>query len=826
MKRVISLFILLLVTTIVTAQYDLSGIVIDQQGEVIPGAILQIEDTEFETFSDSYGKFFMQNVPKGTHVILTDFFGYESNRVNIEIDTNKEINIVMTPSPFQITPIEVISNWAHKDAPITQTNLDEEAIQRNNLGQDVPYLLKSTPSVVVTSDGGTGIGYTGIRLRGSDPTRVNVTINGIALNDTESQGVFWVDLPDFASSTNGIQIQRGVGTSVNGAGAFGGSINLNTNRINEKAYGSIATSIGSFDTQKMSVKGGTGLINDRFFFDGRYSFINSDGYVDRAASDLKSFYVSGGFLGKKNSLYVNVFSGHEITYQAWNGLPAQYIDTLPTFNTAGMEKAGTPHDNEVDDYTQTHYQLHYNHDIGTNWSFNGKLNYTKGKGFFEQYKAEEDLIDYNIVYSDSTLTDDLIRRRWLDNDFYGFNVGLNYRPLNKKYDAKIGFSRFNYVGQHFGEVIWTLAQGDVNPENYYDNEGRKKDEMLFAAANYNFTPKLNGYLDLQGRLVTYEFEGFDNEGILVDQEDQLFFFNPKIGFNYAVKQNQNLYAYFGIGNKEPNRNDYTESTPNSRPKHETLYNTELGYRYRSTLVNVGANLYYMGYKNQLALTGQLNDVGAATRVNIEDSYRAGIEVDAALKLKQGVYFSTALTLSQNKIKAFDEYIDNWDYWYQDFSLPEEDLDPLQFNVEHVDTDLSFSPNVIWSGEIGYDVMTPFDTDDISMDVSLLGKYVGKQFIDNTSNENTALDAYFYSDARISLSYNKGSLRNTRLTFLIRNLFDQQYITNAWTYRYISEGYDGRPDDPYTRLEQGSTYNLTGFYPQAGRNYLLGLEIGF
>ncbi len=800
-------------STILSAQYDLSGTVYDEDGLAISGATVQIENSKFETFTDDYGVFKFQNIPEGTIALLTSFFGYEANRYTLKLEDDRELSFTMIPTTFQITAIEVISNWAEKDAPITQTNLDEEAIQRNNLGQDVPYLLKAAPSVVVTSDAGTGIGYTGIRIRGSDPTRVNVTINGIPLNDTESQGVFWVDLPDFASSTNNIQIQRGVGTSVNGAGAFGGSINLNTNKIHEKAYGTIATSIGSFNTQKLSIQGGTGLINDRFFFDGRLSSIQSDGYVDRATSDLKSFYASGGFLGKKNALYVNVFSGHEITYQAWNGLPAQFIDTNPTFNTAGTERAGEPHDNEVDDYTQTHYQLHYNHEIGTNWSFNGKLNYTKGKGFFEQYKAGEDLIDYNIVYPDSTLTDDLIRRRWLDNDFYGFNVGLNYRPANNRLNAKLGFSRFEYRGKHFGEAIWTQTQGEVDPENYYDNDGYKKDEMLFGVLNYDFNAKLNGYLDLQGRLVTYEFEGFDNNGMLVDQEDQLFFFNPKIGLNYSISEQQNLYAYFGVGNKEPNRNDYTESTPNSRPKHETLYNTELGYRFRSPIVNLGANLYYMDYKNQLALNGQINDVGAATRINIDDSYRAGIELDATVKLKQGVYFSTALTLSQNKIKVFDEFIDNWDTWGQD-------------SIRHTDTDLSFSPNVIWVGEIGYDVMTPFENDDLSIDVSLLAKYVGKQFIDNTSNENTALAAYSYSDARIGISYNKGWLRNAKLTFLVRNLFDQKYITNAWTYRYISEGYDGRADDPYTRLEQGNTYNLTGFYPQAGRNFLVGLEIGF
>ena len=814
MKNFIGVCLMLLVTTMGYGQHDLSGTVLDENGDAIFGAAIGIENTTFGAYTDINGQFKFQNVPAGSYVVMTNFFGFELNKVNVDINQDKELVISMIPSPFQITAVEVISNWAAKDAPITQTNLDEEEIQKNNLGQDVPYLLKATPSVVVTSDAGTGIGYTGIRIRGSDPTRVNVTINGIPLNDTESQGVFWVDLPDFASSTNRIQIQRGVGTSVNGAGAFGGSINLNTNQIHEKAYGSIAASIGSFNTQKLSLKAGTGLINDRFFFDGRLSTIQSDGYVDRATSDLKSFYVSGGFLGKKNSLYVNVFSGHEITYQAWNGLPAQLIDTNPTFNTAGMEKPGTPHDNEVDDYTQTHYQLHYNHNIGKNWTFNGKLNYTKGKGFFEQYKAGEDLIDYNIIYPDSSLVDDVIRRRWLDNDFYGFNIGLNYRPRNKNYSAKFGFSRFEYIGKHFGEAIWTPTLGAIeSPSNYYDNEGYKKDESVFAMMNYNFNSKLNGYLDLQGRLVTYEFEGFDNDGNLVDQEDQLFFFNPKIGLNYSLNETQSLYAYLGIGNKEPNRNDYTESTPNSRPKHETLYNAELGFRNSLGDFIYGANLYYMYYKNQLALTGQLNDVGAATRVNIDDSFRAGIELDAAFKIKQGVYFKGALTLSQNKIKAFDEYIDNWDTWGQEV-------------IQHENTDISFSPGMIWSMEIGYDVMTPFENDDLNIDVSLLGKHVGKQFIDNTSNENTALAAYTYSDARVGISYNKGWLRNAKLTFLVRNLFDQKYITNAWTYRYISEGYDGRADDPYTRLEQGSTYNLTGFYPQAGRNFLLGLEIGF
>lgn len=830
MFRIYTLVLTLLFTANLSAQ-NILGTVYDQTGEPLPGVSIKVEGTDNGAVSDSDGFFIIRQLEAGTYEIVASYVGFQTAKQTVTIPNNQDqIEFKLAEANYDISTIEVAGNWADEKTPMTYTNLNKEQIEQQNLGQDVPFLLRWTPSAVVTSDAGTGIGYTGIRIRGSDPSRTNVSINGIPLNDAESQGVFWVDLPDFASSTSQIQIQRGVGTSTNGAGAFGATVNLNTNKINTKPYAKINTTLGSFNTLKANITAGSGLINDKFTVDGRVSRITSDGYIDRAEATLNSFFVSGAYLGKDQSLRANIFSGHEITYQAWNGVPAQYIDndSLRTYNSAGTEKSGEPHDNEVDDYTQTHYQLLYNKVFNDNWNTDLAFHYTRGKGFFEQYKADEDLIDY-LLSEDENETSDLIRRRWLDNHFYGVTYAFNYQPTDQKYVFTLGGAWNQYKGGHYGETIWTAAAGDIsNSPRYYDNDATKDDFNIFCKLNYQFTSKINAYLDLQYRNVNYEFLGFDNDGTNVTQDDNLNFFNPKLGLVYTPKSGQRLYASFAVSNREPNRSDYTESTPADRPKHETLYNTELGFRQQfSSRGFVGINGYLMDYNNQLALTGQLNDVGEYTRRNIKDSYRLGIELEGAYAITKGLQINANLTLSQNKIKEFTEFIDNWDYWYQDFdNIPVEELDPLQFQNQLEDTDLAFSPNIIFGGELSYDFLTTKDNQ--SLVLGLMNKYVGKQFIDNTSNDNTALDAYFFSDLRLAYELSNTLFNQIKLTVLVRNLWGSRFSTNAWTYRYRSLGYDARPDDPSARLENATTgtYNLTGFYPQAERNVLVGLTIGF
>ena len=819
MKKLLTVWSLLLLTSPLLAQAIVTGKVIDQQNQAIIGAHVFVKETRKGDITDEKGQFEIKEVPPGEYTVWVSHVGYNTAHQKLQIAEGIQKRMTyfqIEATPLKLDALIVKATRAADNVPITYSNLDKKAIEARNLGQDVPYILRWTPSAVVTSDAGTGIGYTGIRIRGSDPTRINVTINGIPLNDSESQNVFWVDLPDFISSTQDVQIQRGVGTSTNGAGAFGASINLSTGKVHKKAYGAINASAGSFNTFKANVQFGTGLIAKKFTLDGRVSKINSDGYIDRGSSDLLSFYGSAAYIGKKSLFRLNVFSGQELTYQAWNGVPAQYIedDQLRTFNTAGTEKAGTPHDNEVDDYEQTHLQALYSNQLSPNWIVNLALHYTKGAGFFEQYKATQLLSDYNIFNTDVPESD-LIRRRWLDNDFYGTTYSLTYTNNSRRLEAILGGAWNNYLGNHFGETIWTATTGDLSDRaRYYDNDAEKTDFNLYTKINYALLGDLNAYLDIQYRGLNYEFLGFDKDGNNLTQSDQLHFFNPKLGLFYAIKNDLNIYASFGIANREPNRNDYTETSPNSRPQHETLYNAEVGYRQNWKKAALNINLYQMLYDNQLVLTGKLNDVGEYTRVNVDNSYRLGIELVGGFDIYKGLNLSGNATFSQNKIQAFTEFIDNWDTGEQ-------------VAVQHKNTDLAFSPNIIAGLELAYDVFKDRISErPQSLTLSLLGKYVSKQYLDNTSNENTVLDPYFFSDFNLHFATEMAFFEEISINLLIRNLFNQQFSSNGWTYRYLSAAYDGRPDDPYTRLESGDTYNLTGFFPQASTNFLFGLGLKF
>jgi len=819
LKGVGSFLLLLLFSAISFGQATISGKIVDSENRPLTGATVLLQGTNIGAATNEDGAFSIEDAPIGKYPLLISYVGYKDQIIEREFVAGENILTLFTlvEKTISFSAITVKATRAGDNAPITYSNLEKEEIERNNLGQDVPYLLRWTPSTVVTSDAGTGIGYTGIRIRGTDPSRINVTINGVPLNDSESQGVFWVDLPDFASTTDNIQIQRGVGTSTNGPAAFGATINLNTSTLNTEAYGQLSGSIGSFNTRKANISFGSGLINDHFTFDGRISRIDSDGFINRANADLESYYLSGAYVNDKSSLRFNVFSGHEVTYQAWNGVPAQYIDddNLRTYNSAGIDRPGSPHDNEVDDYQQNHYQLLYNNQISRNVDLSLVGNYTLGQGFFELYKGGADFEKYKldpIEMGDETITSsDLIERRWLDNDFYFGSAALNFSSDDQQLQLSVGTGYSLYKGDHFGEVIWArTASSSELKHRYYENEGIKNDFNIFGKATYQLAPTLIGFLDLQYRKVDYEFEGFNNDGNAVTQTADFNFFNPKIGLSYVPNPSTTIYGYFGVANKEPNRSDFTDTSPNSRPVHETLYDTEFGVKKAWKNAAIEANAYYMAYDNQLVLTGQINDVGEYTRVNVPESYRLGVELVGGVNVTKNFDVNASVTLSDNKIKSFNEFVDNWDTWGQE-------------TIQHEDTDLAFSPNAIVNTDLRYEF---FPTGKQQFNISLLSKYVGKQFIDNTSNDNTALDSYFFSDLRLGYAIKTNFVKEIGFTFLVRNIFDAKFSTNAWTYRYISEGYDGRPDDPHTRLEQGNTYNLTGFYPQAGRNFLLGMSIKF
>lgn len=724
---------------------------------------------------------------------------------------------------FNIETFQVVSTrpttLATERMPITTTNLTAKQIQQNNFGQDIPFLLRTTPSVVETSDAGAGVGYTSLRIRGSDLTRINVTIDGVPINDSESQLVYWVNMPDIASSTNLIQIQRGVGTSTNGAGAFGATLNMVTNTQLQRPNITYSGSFGSFNTQKHTLSASSGILAKHFYVEGRLSNITSDGYIERASSRLRSWYLSGVWFNERSSLKLKAFGGAERTYQAWYGVPAQLIESNRRYNPAGREKAGEPYENEVDDYGQTHLHAIFNHRFNSLWQTNIALHYTKGKGFYEQYKAGQILSNYfNGAQRDTT---DLTRRLWLDNDFYGAIFSVTRKT--KRAEIVLGGAWNNYVGRHFGTVeqLVTLNRPVTDYKSdreFYRTSGLKNDVNIYLKTTYQFNKFLNGFVDLQYRHVGYLLSGIDRRRRLLDRNLNYDFFNPKMGVTFEPTEGGRFYASFAIANREPNRNDFTDMPLNTTPQPEQLQNLEIGWQksWQKGGKNFAwsSNFFLMNYKNHLAVTGQINDVGEQIRANIPHSYRAGLEMEGRLQVSNW-QLNGNLTFSQNKILNFTEYIDNWDTWSQDTFV-------------RGTTDLAFSPNVIGNIEIGRTIFKDAEKWYGNLFASIGTKYVGRQFIDNTGNENTALAAYTQTDFKLFWNMNIKQLKTMQLKLLVNNIFNQKFANNAWTYRFISPSYDPRPDDKNVRLEnaQSSIYNMTRFFPQAGTNFLLALTVSF
>jgi len=734
------------------------------------------------------------------------------------------------PMSQLLEEVNVKSTIAGEKTPMAFTNISKKVIEKTNLGQDLPYLISHTPSVVSSSDAGAGIGYTYMTIRGTDASRINVTINGIPLNDSESQGVWWVNMPDFTSSVSDIQIQRGVGTSTNGGSAFGATVNLQTDGLRKDKYLTTSNSVGSFNSIKNNIEFGTGLLNGKFTLDGRLSQITSDGFIDRASSNLKSFYFAGGYYGETSILKAIVFSGQERTYQAWYGVPQQYLDTLPTFNPYNYK-------DEVDDYSQTHFQLHYNKQLSPKTYLNLATHYTKGGGFYEQYVGtEHNSILYDgdyifgqnslsyygledvIVDGDTITTTNLIRRKWLDNNFYGITFSLNHSTNNL--NLILGGAANTYVGQHFGKVISTEIHGDLEHE-YYRNEATKNDYNIYLKGDYKLTQKINLFADLQSRIIDYNFEGLNDDGTSAYQSVNLNFFNPKFGMFYTLSDNTAFYASYSVANKEPNRNDYVESSPSDRPLHETLFDTEIGFKHKSKNLSFGINLYHMDYNNQLINTGEINDVGYSVHSNIKDSYRKGIELESAVKLTNKLSWSGNITLSENKIiSPLKVFVETWDT--AGSILPQEynvEIEDYLYSKTYEGTDISFSPNIIWTSQFNYKIKDNFNIDVIS-------KYVGEQFIDNTYSEDRKLDDYLVNNLLLTYNLKFKNVKVARLTLMVNNVLDNQYSNRAWIYRFVSQGWDPRGEsNPYTNSDSDG-YNMIGHFPQAGRNFLLGLTLDF
>jgi iron complex outermembrane recepter protein len=782
---------------------QLSGTVTEADTkEKIPGAIVSFENSFLTAVTDAEGKFSFDKIKLQIAKVRVSRLGYETSVQEIPLP-NEQIIISLSKRTYLTEEATVTATRASDNSPTAFSNITKKEIEEKNLGQDIPFLLATTPSVVMTSDAGNAVGYTGIRIRGSDATRVNVTINGIPVNDAESHQVYWVDLPDFASSIENIQIQRGIGTSTNGAGAFGGSVNIQSSAVSREAFSSLYSSYGSFNTWKNTVNFGTGLLKNKFAVEGRFSKITSDGYIDRATSDLKSFYLSGGYYGKKSTLRAILFSGKEKTYQAWYGVPEDSLKTNRTYNPAGeyYDVDGNIHyyENQTDNYQQDYYQLHYSYAANSNLNVNAALHYTKGKGYYEEYRSDDSLMHYGlseVLINDSTsiATSSLIRQLWLDNDFYGLTFSANYTKNNLEFT--FGGAANVYEGKHYDHVIWAQYFTGVSyPHVYDENDATKDDVAFFAKAIYSVTPKLHLFADMQYRTVSYSFRGFNTDLLFDQQKIDMNFFNPKGGITYDINSKNKVYASVAVGHKEPMRDDFVDSPPNSYPDAEEMLDAETGYRYSGNKIKAGINLYMMNYKDQLILAGKINDVGAYTRINVPESYRRGAELEFAWNVVKNLSLSSNVTLSENKIKEFDEYIDKYDV---DFNWTGQQL------VIHENTDISFSPSITSSSVLTYSFFRKFT-------LEAMTRYVGEQYLDNTSNEIRKLDAYLLNDFFLSFHTSSASIKDIALKLAVYNAFDTQYESNGWTYPYVYAG---------------ELFNSNAYYPQARLNWMAGISLKF
>lgn len=772
----------------VFSQYSVQGKITDENNDPLIGAHVFLLGTYKTTVSDNDGNYVFKNIPEGEYNIRVTYIGHET--ITKDVVVNREINLDfhMEMKPIMEDEVIITAVRADRKSPTTYDNVTKEEIERINFGQDLPYLIENSPSVVVSSDAGAGVGYTGIRIRGTDITRINVTINGIPLNDPESQGVFWVNTPDLSSSIDQIQIQRGVGTSTNGASAFGASINIQTTQLRDEPYAQINSMAGSFNTFKNNAVFGTGLIDGKWSFDGRLSKINTDGYIDRAFSDLKSFYFSGGYYGKKSMIKYVMFSGKERTYQAWSGVPKDSLETNRTHNPYTYE-------NETDNYQQDHYQLHFTHQFNKNLYLNTSLFLIHGEGYYEQYKNDQDFDDYvlpDIEIGDSLISStDMIRQKWLDNDYYGLTWSLKYNK--NKLKTTLGGAYNQYTGDHFGEVIWAQFASNMDKGyRWYENTGDKIGLNVFGKVNYQITNNLNLYGDLQYRRVGYDIDGIHDDLRDITQQHEFSFFNPKGGLFYDFNENNSAYFSIAVSNREPNRSNYRDAYEGYQPKAERLYDYELGYKLSRPAFGLEANLFYMDYKDQLVLTGEINDVGAAIMTNVPESYRAGIELAAGMKIFSKMNWDVNATFSRNKIMDFTAYVDNWSPPYEQIT---EDIGT---------TDLSFSPDVVAGSRITLHPVA-------GMDILFISKYVGRQYIDNTGSKQRSLDPYFVNDLVINYALDLKLVRKLSLHLAVNNIFDEEYETWAWVYRYFYEGQE---------------YEMNGYFPQAGINFMAGLTVGF
>ena len=777
-----------------TSKVSVSGTVIDATSrKPLSAASVKLGNTV--AIADEDGQFVFKKVSKGNYHLVASSIGYHETSEEVEVADSK-INLViqLKNAPLFLQELEVKALRASDKAPFTKTNVSKEELAKTNLAQDLLFMLKQTPSVSINSDAGNGVGYTNIYIRGVDATRINITLNGIPYNDAESQGAYFVDLPDFTSSLNSIQIQRGVGTSSIGTGAFGAGINLHTNEFNEKAYAEINNSYGSFNTIKNTIKFGTGLINNHFTIDARLSRIVSDGYRDRASSNLQSFAITAAYITKSASIRLNVFSGKEKTYQAWAGAPDYLVDSARSYNPNGQKLDGTYYNNQTDNYQQNHYQLFFNREINKQLSFSTAMFFTPGIGYYQSYINNASYGDYGIKNNlDST---DLINQQWLNNKFYGQIASIQYKKDKDQLIVGGGWNR--YEGGHYGNVIWSAKGGFVPDYIWYNDNASKSEANIYAKWEHEINKNLLFYADLQYKHISYKVNGFDSDTTkYIDKSWN--YYNPKVGLTYT-KNGWQVYGSWGISSKEPNRTDFEYAIGNT-PKQEQLHDLELGVSKHSNNYSYGATLYYMDYKDQLVLTGQLNDNGYPIRVNTPKSYRAGLELQGSVVITNWLNATGNLTISKNKIKQFTEYIYKYDNNY--YALGDSEV------IVHSNTDISFSPNTIASLVIN---ATPLK----ALELSVINKYVSAQYLDNAQNESRKLGDYYTQDLRVIYTLHCKMMKEVTFIGQVNNLLNRKYFSNGTSY----PGY--YPDN--TSATGYSYSNSNSYYPMAGTNYMVGLNV--
>lgn len=726
--------------------------------------------------------------------------------------------------------VQVVSTRATAKTPVAFTNVKKEQISKQNFGQDIPFLLSTTPSVLTTSDAGAGVGYTTIRVRGTDATRINVTANGIPMNDSESHAIFWVNTPDFASSLEDIQIQRGAGTSTNGSGAFGASINMRTQSISSKPYAEVSGSYGSFNTHKETVKVGTGLLNKYWAFDARLSNIQSDGYRDRASSDLKSYFVQGGYFGENTTIKFITFGGKEKTYHAWDGISKEQLENDRTYNPNGVilddnKGKGNPigfYDDQMDNYRQTHYQLLLNHIFSPAWNLNIAFHYTNGFGYYQEYKNGRSLEEYGLKpfylpgNSEPQKKTNLVRQKLVDSNFGGSIFSLNYQ--NEKLNASFGGGLNRYSNDHYGKVIWVKNYTEqLDPEHeYYRNTGGKTDGNIYLKANYQLIGGLSAYADLQYRYIHYTIDGDNDKWDFtatperlqrLDVKENFSFFNPKAGLFWQINPNHSAYASFSVAQKEPTRNNYTDGMFDKYPKAEKLLDYELGYTYRNEWVTAGVNLYYMDYTDQLVLNGKTNDIGEAMAENVKDSYRMGIELAFGAKFNDWLRWDINGTWSKNRIKDYTGYV------YDESLVNGEIVDNLwtQTAIKGGNSPISFSPSFI-----GNSLITLGSN---GLEISLQSQYVSRQYLDNFGTKENSLDAYFVSHLSASYSFKTRHTKGITIGATVYNLFDTKYETNGYS-QSVALYENGDKTKPYVIKHDPR------FYPMAGTNILAHITFRF